>query len=57
MHPPIIERTCVFDAKIYKIVDGLFDVTCCRIRNKKKLRFLIFVFNYHRFWSRNGGLK
>ena len=27
--PPIIERTCVFDAKIYKNVDGIFDVSAC----------------------------
>jgi hypothetical protein len=26
---PIIERTCAFDAKIYKIVGGLFAVSAC----------------------------
>jgi hypothetical protein len=51
--PPIIERTCAFDAKIYKNVDGFFDVSACGGGNKKKFKFPIFVFNYHRFWSKN----
>jgi len=42
MQPPIIERTCVFDAKIYKNVDGLFDVTCCWKSNKKKFKISDF---------------
>ncbi len=33
--PPIIERTCAFDAKIYKIVDAVFDVSACCGGNKK----------------------
>jgi hypothetical protein len=32
---PIIGRTCTFDAKIYKIVDGIFAVSACAARNKK----------------------
>jgi hypothetical protein len=27
--PPIIGRVCAFDAKIYKNVDGIFDVSAC----------------------------
>jgi hypothetical protein len=33
--PPIIERTCAFDAKIYKIVDAFFAVNPCPNSNKK----------------------
>ena len=40
--PPTIERTCGFDAKIYKIVDGFFDVTYCWIGNKKNFRIFDF---------------
>jgi hypothetical protein len=32
---PIIERTCAFDAKIYKIVGGFFAVSACMSRAKK----------------------
>ncbi|MEJ2102838.1 MAG: hypothetical protein P8X68_23135, partial [Desulfobacterales bacterium] len=44
---------CVFDAKIYKNVGGDFDVSSCVVWNKKILKIPIFVFNYHRFWSKN----
>jgi hypothetical protein len=33
--PPIIGRTYAFDAKIYKIVGGVFAVSACVIWNKK----------------------
>ena len=33
--PSIIGRTCVFDAKIYKIVDALFNVSAYVEWNKK----------------------
>ena len=39
-----IGATCAFDAKIYKIVDGFFDVTSCGIRNKKKFQNSDFSF-------------
>jgi len=42
--PPIIERTCVFDAKIYKNVDSFFDVSACGGGNKKKLQNSVFCF-------------
>ena len=48
----IIGRTCAFDAKIYKIVGGFFAVSACMSRAKKYFKFPIFVFNYHRFWSK-----
>jgi hypothetical protein len=40
--PPIIGWVCVFDAKFYKIVGGIFDVTCCWIRNKKNFKIFDF---------------
>jgi hypothetical protein len=49
--PPIIGATCVFDAKIYNIVDDVFAVSLCIVGNKKILNFFIFVRRYHRFWS------
>ena len=33
--PPIIGAICAFDAKIYKIVDGVFAVNPCPASNKK----------------------
>jgi hypothetical protein len=39
---PIIGRTCTFDAKIYKIVDRLFNVSCCGKRSKKNFK----IFNF-----------
>ena len=50
--PPTIERTCAFDAKIYKIVDAIFAVSLFVVWDKKYLNFFIFTFNYHRFWSK-----
>jgi hypothetical protein len=50
--PPIIGRTCTFDAKIYKNVDSIFDISPCVIWNKKKFNFPILAFNYLRFWSK-----
>ncbi|HCO93707.1 MAG TPA: hypothetical protein DIU00_07120 [Phycisphaerales bacterium] len=41
---PIIGATCGFDAKIYKIVDGFFDVNPCLIWNKKFFQFSDFCF-------------
>jgi hypothetical protein len=32
---PIIGRTCAFDAKIYKIVGGIFVVSLCMVWDKK----------------------
>ena len=32
---PIIGATCAFDAKIYKIVGGIFDVSACGGGSKK----------------------
>jgi len=43
--------------KIYKIVGGIFDVSFGRIRDKKILRFFIFIWRYHRFWSREAGSR
>jgi len=40
--PPIIGRTCAFDAKIYKNVDSIFDVSLCMVRNKKKFQISDF---------------
>lgn len=48
---PIVGRICTFDAKIYKNVDRFIVVSACRSW-KKFLSFLIFVSNYHRFWSK-----
>jgi hypothetical protein len=42
--PPIIERTCVFDAKIYKNVDGIFNVSACWEGNKKYFKLFYFCF-------------
>jgi hypothetical protein len=42
----------VFDAKIYKNVGGVFAVSALSAGNKNILTFFIFVFNYHRFWSK-----
>ena len=42
--PPIIERTCAFDAKIYKIVDSFFAVSPCMIWNKKIFKLFHFYF-------------
>ena len=50
--PPIIGRTCAFDAKIYKIVGDVFAVSVCVVWNKKFLIFPIFIPSYHRFWSK-----
>ena len=46
--PPIIGRTCTFDAKIYKNVGGIFLVSLYPIRKKKFLDFFIFVSDYLR---------
>ena len=40
--PPIIEPTCVFDAKIYKIVDTIFNVSLCAVWNKKIFKLFYF---------------
>jgi len=50
--PSIIGATCAFDTKKYKNVDTVFDVSACGEKNKKIFKFLVFVFNYHRFWSK-----
>ena len=42
--PSIIGRTCAFDAKNYKNVDGLFAVTSCRERSKKIFKLFYFCF-------------
>jgi hypothetical protein len=42
--PPIIERTCVFDAKIYKNVEGVFTVSLCIAGNKKNFQISDFYF-------------
>ena len=42
--PPIIGRTCAFDAKIYKNVDTIFDVSPCVVWNKKIFKFFYFCF-------------
>jgi hypothetical protein len=47
--PPTIRAACAFDAKIYKIVDDIFNVSPCLVWNKKNFTFPIFVFNYLRF--------
>jgi hypothetical protein len=39
---PIIGATCAFDAKIYKNVGGIFDVTSCRVWNKKNFKIFDF---------------
>jgi hypothetical protein len=41
---PIIGATCGFDAKIYKIVGGVFDVSACGQGNKKNFKILDFCF-------------
>jgi hypothetical protein len=41
---PIIGRTRAFDAKIYKIVGGIFDVSVCRRRSKKFFKIFAFCF-------------
>ncbi|MGB2863481.1 MAG: hypothetical protein WBC05_09175, partial [Sedimentisphaerales bacterium] len=40
--PPIIGATCAFDAKIYKNVGGVFDVSPGRTGNKKKVQISDF---------------
>jgi len=40
----IIGATCAFDAKIYKIVGGVFDVNACRGRGKKIFKNSDFCF-------------
>jgi len=42
--PPIIGATCAFDAKIYKNVDGVFDVSACVEGNKKNFKLFYFCF-------------
>jgi hypothetical protein len=42
--PPIIGRTCAFDAKIYKNVDTIFAVSPCVVWNKKFYQFSDFSF-------------
>ena len=42
--PPIIGATCAFDAKIYKNVDGIFDVSACEEGNKKNFKLFYFCF-------------
>jgi len=42
--PPIIGRTCAFDAKIYKNVDGYFAVSLCVVWNKKIFKLFYFYF-------------
>ena len=42
--PPIIGATCGFDAKIYKNVGGVFDVSSGRTRNKKNFQISDFCF-------------
>jgi hypothetical protein len=42
--PPIIGRTCAFDAKIYKIVDGIFGLSACGEGNKKNFKNCDFCF-------------
>jgi hypothetical protein len=38
----IIGRVCAFDAKIYKIVGGIFYVSACEERNKKIFKIFYF---------------
>jgi len=40
--PPIIGRVCAFDAKIYKNVDEIFDVSACEEGNKKIFKLFYF---------------
>ena len=40
----IIERTCAFDAKIYKIVDGIVNVSACGGWNNKIFKLFYFCF-------------
>jgi hypothetical protein len=40
--PSIIGATCAFDAKIYKIVDGIFAVSACLNWDKKKFQISDF---------------
>ena len=40
--PPIIGATSAFDAKIYKIVDSVFDVSACEERDKKNFKIFDF---------------
>jgi len=42
--PPIIGATCAFDAKIYKNVDAIFDVSLYMTWNKKNFQFSDFCF-------------
>jgi hypothetical protein len=42
--PPIIGATCAFDAKIYKIVDNVFAISPCVVRNKKFFKISDFSF-------------
>ena len=50
---PIIGATCAFDAKIYKKTGEVFAASVLSIWNKKFLAFFIFVFNFHRIWSKS----
>jgi hypothetical protein len=50
--PPIIGRTCAFDAKIYKNVGGVFAVSAFEKKNKKKLNFR-FLFGATIAFGRN----
>jgi len=40
----IIGATCAFDAKIYKNIGGIFDVSACGEGNKKLFQFFNFSF-------------
>ena len=42
--PPIIERTCAFDAKIYKIVDAFLAVSPCVAWSKNLFKLFYFYF-------------
>jgi hypothetical protein len=42
--PSIIGATCAFDAKIYKIVDGIFAASLCYTSNKKNFQISDFCF-------------
>jgi len=47
--PPIIGATCAFDTKIYKIVDGFFDVSAYLVWNKKIFKLFYFYFQLPSF--------
>jgi hypothetical protein len=42
--PPTIGATCAFDAKIYKIVDGVFVISTCPDSNKNFFQISDFCF-------------